>query len=381
MAVDISNHPGNLDDLALESLFLLRERPRGSADHMVETARTSKWRERSALEEENWLRASAEAGDVFAMEKLGEKLLKNSLPEEGQRWLARAAEIGSPFAMYHLGEWLLDESGFSFPKNQGERWLRAAATAGYACAAVSLGARLLTGDGVTAQPAEGEKILREKASQGSVLAIVLLGLRLLSGRDLTQSEEEGSRWLQAIAGRKLEDLSTYGLYIYDRGLSAPTARRKRWLVGEAAWLFLEALRRGDASAGTNLAYLVRRGEVDPKPFPAFDELLNAALKARMPFAVVNQALQLAAGFACQMDWQTADAQFASAAGAPSVREWWQRQAQDGDPEGHLVLAWSAFHTALPDPDKLSQEHRITIARKGGWSVPDWLLQNKQGNEN
>jgi len=101
----------------------------------------------------------------------------------------------------------------------------------------------------------------------------------------------------------------------------------------------------------------------------------------MPFAVVNQALRIAAGFGCQMDWETADALFASAAAAPSVREWWQQRAQDGDPEGHLVLAWSARHTALPDPDKLTQEHRIAIARKGGWLVPDWVLQSKQADEN
>jgi len=279
MAVHIPNHPGDLGDLALESLFLLRERPRGIADHMIETARTSKWRERSALEEENWLRTSAEAGDVFAMQKLGEKLLKGAFPEEGQRWLTQAAEIGSPFAMYHLGEWLLDESGLSFPKNHGERWLRAAATAGYAYAAVSLGVRLLTGDGVTAQPAEGEELLRENAGRGCVLAILLLGERLLSGRNLKQSKDEGFRWLQTITGRKLEDLSTHGLYIYNRTFSAPTARRKRWLATEAAWLFMEGLQRGDVAAGTNLAYLVRRGEVDSKPFPDFDGLLSQSLKA------------------------------------------------------------------------------------------------------
>src|SRR6266480_2889780 len=72
------------------------------------------WLESSASEGEKWLRSSAQDGDLYAMEKLGLRLLTgDGLPkslEEGVGWLKKSAELGSPFSMEKLAEYELDEN-------------------------------------------------------------------------------------------------------------------------------------------------------------------------------------------------------------------------------------------------------------------------------
>ena len=56
----------------------------------------------------------------------------------------------------------------------------------------------------------------------------------------------------------------------------------------------------------NLAYLVRRVELLAEDFPSLDELLSAGLAARHEFVRMNQALRLARGVQCDVDWDSAD---------------------------------------------------------------------------
>jgi hypothetical protein len=111
--------------------------------------------------------------------------------------------------------------------------------------------------------------------------------------------------------------------------------------------------------------------VDPS-CPSLDELLSEHLKQHNSFAVVNQALRLAKGIQCNIDWKAADVLFGRLQDTGSVLEWWFARSQEGDPEGHLVTGWLGRHHLAVDPDGLQVAQRMDLARRGGWPVPEWM---------
>jgi len=309
------------------------------------------------------------------MEKLGLRLLDgDGLPKsvaEGLGWLKKSAELGNPFAMERLAEYHLDENNAPNSSPEGERWLRSAVECGHRFAMFNLGSRLITGDGLAPDPEQGEQLLRGAAKQGSQIAMIKLGTYLLCGWGLKHDHEEGLCWLRRAGATNADQLLELGLCLYQRSLTA-TAKAGRALAKEASVLFQEALRQGNRIASLNLAYLLRRGEIVDTSCPSLDELLSEHLKQKDAFAFVNHALRLAKGIQCKIDWKAADLLFARLQDSGSVLEWWFARSQEGDPEGHLVTGWLGRHHLAVDPDGVALAQRIDLARRGGWSVPEWM---------
>src|SRR5882762_2688472 len=121
-------------DLGLDSIGLLKRQGKSSVKDIVSPSGFRGWLESSPIEGERWLRSSARDGDLYAMEKLGLRLLiGDGLPkslEEGLEWLKKSAGLGNPFAMEKLAQYELDENEISESSAEGEQWLRKAAEHG-----------------------------------------------------------------------------------------------------------------------------------------------------------------------------------------------------------------------------------------------------------
>src|SRR5258708_2657851 len=148
---EIDNKASALD-LGLDSIVLLKRQGKSSVKNIVLPSSFRGWLESSPSEGERWLRVAAQDGDLYAMEKLGRRLLTGDgltkSIDEGLRWLKKSAELGNPFAMEKLAEYELDENETPASSAEGERWLRTAVERGHRLAIVNLGTRLITGNGM-----------------------------------------------------------------------------------------------------------------------------------------------------------------------------------------------------------------------------------------
>jgi len=374
----------SLLDLGLDSIILLKRQGQFSVKNIVSASSFQGWLESSPSEGELWLRNRAQDGDAYAMEKLGLRLLNgDGLPKsvtEGLGWLKKSAELGNPFAMEKLAERELDETVAPQSSAEGERWLRIAVEQGCRAALVALGSRLITGAGLAPDAKQGEQLLREAAQQGSQMAMIRLGTYLLSGWGLIHNHEDGLRWLRRAGATNTSQLLELGLYLYQKSLTART-KAASGIAKEASILFQEARRQGNPVAALNLAYLLRRGEITDASCPSLDELLSEHLKQKDSFAFVNQALRLARGIQCDVDWKAADALFAKLQDSGNVLEWWSARSREGDPEGHLVTGWLGRHQLATDPDGFNVAQRMHFARNGGWLVPEWMNHPATAQQN
>jgi len=359
----------------LDSIVLLKRQQKFSVKNIASASTFRGWLESSPSEGERWLRSRARDGDVYAMEKLGRRLLTgNGLPksiEEGLGWLKKSAELANPFAMEKLAEYELDENDTPGSSAEGERWLRNAVEHGHRFAMVSFGSRLVTGAGLAPDPDQGEQLLCAAAQQNSQIAMIKLGTYLLAGWGVIHNREEGLRWLRRAGATNASQLLELGFYLYQKSLTS-TTKAARGLAREASILFQEARRQGNPIASLNLAYLVRRGEIANASCPSLDELLSMHLNQKDSFAFVNQALRLARGVQCNIDWKAADVLFEKLEDSSNVLEWWFARSREGDPEGHLVTGWLGRHQLAVDPDGFQVAQRMDLARNGGWLVPEWM---------
>jgi len=362
-------------DLGLDSIVLLKRQGKFSVKNIALASSFRGWLESSPTEGERWLRSSAQNGDLYAMEKLGLRLLTGDglpkSPKDGLEWLKTSAELGNPFAMEKLAEYELEEDASPDRSAEGERWLRNAVEHGHRLAMVDLGTRLITGNGLAPDPKQGEHLVREAAQQGSKIAMIKLGTYLLSGWGLDLDRAEGLRWLRRAGATSASQLLELGLQLYQKSLAA-TKKAAHGLAREASVLFQEAHRQGNRIASLNLAYVLRRGEIADVLCPPLDELLSEHLKQKDSFAFVNQALRLAKGIQSDIDWKAADILFEKLQDSGSVLQWWFARSQEGDSEGHLVTGWLGRHHLAVDPDGFQVAQRMDLARRGGWPVPEWM---------
>ena len=85
-------------DFGLASIVLLKRQGKFSVENIVLPSSFRGWLENSPSEGEPRLRSSAQNGDLYAMEKLGLRLLTGDglpkSPKEGLKWLKKSAELG-----------------------------------------------------------------------------------------------------------------------------------------------------------------------------------------------------------------------------------------------------------------------------------------------
>jgi TPR repeat protein len=360
----------------VQSLELLKARRYRASDRPESYPLAGPWREKSAIQGEQWLRFRADDGDCFAMERLAEHLLlrkeSRNGKEEAVAWLRRASHRGSLSARYMLAICFLDDGDDS---DIAEGWdlLRQAAAAGFLTASRELGLRLLMAKAPAPDDiAEGERCLRSAAASGDRLAMIFLGRFLTTGRYVQPSPTEGMDWLARAGASKSAQVPRFGLFVYRRALEefSPVIRQR--LCDEAADLLLEGYHNNDSSSSLNLGYLVRRGEVHSESFPPLDRLLQESINQGSPFAIVNEALRRAAGVQCAIDWEKADGLIRDLPGTTGVFEWWFMRSQAGDAEGHMVLGWLTRHGLTADPDDLEPCQRFAMISRDKWDIPKWM---------
>ena len=111
--------------------------------------------------------------------------------------------------------------------------------------------------------------------------------------------------------------------------------------------FLVAYKKGNTTVSNNLAYMLRRGEIDEviidKKSYSVEELLQEGVLTNEPFSITNYALQKAKendGINYEVGLS-----IVSALGKlpkhllNGVYSWWSDLAQKGENEGYIVLAW------------------------------------------
>ena len=232
-----------------------------------------------------------------------------------------------------------------------------------------LGLRLLFGELPDASAQEGEQWLRQSAERGDRLSMVFVAHLLDTDKLHSLFSGDNSDSWRALAGFD-QSSSALAAYLCRQAFKAPTANIRRRLLKIAAAASCRSHMRKDRSGTELLAFLVRRGEPCPAGVP-ISELMRAALENGSDFAIVNRALQLAAGFECICDWHAADAYMRKLERSSSVREWWTMLSDSGDIEGDLVIGWLVRHGLTLDPADMEPYQRFSLAR-ASWNVPEWM---------
>lgn len=341
--------------------------------------------ELSGVEGQRWLQIKARAGDCFAAEKLGEKLIESNAADakvdQGVEWLRFAIAAGSPYAMFSLGVRILDREVSNLLPKEGWQLLEAACAKGNLAAMTELGTRLIYGRTVPQDTREGERWLREAAQRGDAVALIRLSRLLDRSVYITAPIKERKLWA-ARAGLLGESaFRVRGLYLYSEALCSPTKPMRRLLLSEAASMMMEGHLKGDLGAAASLAFLLRRRQLDQTisvpdaTGPAsIDTLLEEGVLRGLPFAQINKALVFALGFECEPDWEEADRLVSTLRSTLGILEWWWSLALDGDAEGDLVLAWLCRHGLAEDPEYISVEQRFDRVDRRLCLVPDWMRE-------
>lgn len=260
---------------------------------------------------------------------------------------------------------------------ESEYRLRGEVKKGDLFSAVTLGARLINDDGILQNIEEGERLLRNAAENGNVLAQIRLAAHLLSGRRLTQDRDRALLWLRRASATTPAQIGALGSYLWGKSVAAHRLDAPL-LAEDAAVLCEEAIRQGFKQAGMILAYLIRRGEITAEARPSLDDLLSPYLEKNQPFALANQALRLARGIQCPVDWAQADAVFDRIPTSEEIFDWWYARSRENDAEGHLVVGWLDRYTLAIDPDGLGAAERFELAKQDGWTPPDWIMGRLEG---
>jgi TPR repeat protein len=322
---------------------------------------------------EQWLRNAADCGDTHALRELGGRLIDGrGIPNDaavGWQLLRKAAQAGNYEAMHELGSRLVDASA-SDGRTEGETLLRASAQC-LPAAMLEFALRRCIGIGVPGSDSEGQAYLRSAVSVGHIPSVVVLAQWLVVGRLAASYPNEGRDHFLSIDSWSPSARANMGIKLCEAALTYRAPRVRQALFDVAAGIISVAFRNGVPRSGTWLAYLIRREETSSDGYPSLNELLSPDLAAADPYAIVNHALRFAMGSQCEMDWDTADRVFDRLASSNGVLEWWHSRAQEGDPEGHLVVAWLVHHGLTTDPDHITVRQRLELSAAGNFALPPW----------
>ena len=272
-----------------------------------------------------------------------------------------------------LGITLIEGSHLPKDPERGRQLLEQAIEQGSAIAMGWLGQTLIEGSHLPKDPERGRQLLEQAIEQGYAYAKTSLGIALVDGTHIPEDPERGLQLLQdAIARNHVDAIVTSAEYNYLKG------------DHHTAWeLFLRAISvesENDSGARIHLADMLRRGEAPQgHSAPSFDELLADDIEKLHPFALISDALAFAAGFERDRDWQAADRIFAelpeeTEEGLLNVLTWVERRGFLSA-EHALILGLLGRH-GKAGQDQASAAKILEIAQKGGWDVPEWILQPK-----
>lgn len=112
----------------------------------------------------------------------------------------------------------------------------------------------------------------------------------------------------------------------------------------AVYVFRKLVEMNDSRARNNLAYMIRRKETEGRIKPPIREammLLREGIEDKQGFSLVNTALIFALDLGEEREWQIADDMVSEILDdeVEDVFHWWKRLADEGEPEGAIVLLW------------------------------------------
>ena len=168
------------------------------------------------------LKASAEKGNVDAMEELGYLYFNGkgvSLDEhEAFKWFQKAAEYGSPDSFFYLG--VIYYEGKVVPQDYSEamKWYKLAAQCGLVSAESNIGLMYSKGLGVKQDYAEALKWYRRAAEDGYPIAQNNLGEMYAHGKGVKQDLKEAIKWFTLAANQGFKN-ARIALDFYTRMLN------------------------------------------------------------------------------------------------------------------------------------------------------------------
>lgn len=273
-----------------------------------------------------------------------------------------------------LAEALIDLRPGDADNAEGVEILERAVESGSTLAMVTLGTRLIKGDGMPLDRSGGISHLVKAGLSGDRVAMIILGL--LEYQECVPHERgsEVSPWFYYAGAKNGKAIPRLGSHIYSRARASVTKKARQRLAEFAAECFKIGISKGyeDAFSCLNLAYLARRGEATLPSEVSLSSLLEGSLAKQIPFAIVNEALRLASGFDSEIDWNGADRLFSILPGGVGIFEWWRICMIEGDPEGHLVLAWLRRWCLIGANDGLSPAEHLERAASIYNDIPEWM---------
>ena len=220
------------------------------------------------------LRAAAEAGDLAAMEVLGERFrfgVRGAPHDDAQAviWWRRSAAGNVAIAQYNLGVMHENDLG-GLVQNHAEaaRLYRLAADAGYANAQFGLANFFFHGRGVREDKAEAVRLLKLAAAQGHAGAQGNLASAYRSGRDVAVDFAAAL----LVARRAADGGNAVGAYhagqIYEFGQGVPVDKREavKWYAKgaeEGQGECIECLRALAAEGVAEASAALRRLRIAP----------------------------------------------------------------------------------------------------------------------
>jgi TPR repeat protein len=264
-----------------------------------------------AQKSEVWYLASARQGDIRAQLALA-RLYEGTNRDLAVDWYRRAADLGSPDAQFALGRYFCAGTGGARDFFQGVSWYLKAGEQGDLRALMTVGQLCVGG------PLEhlAVECFKKAAAMGDAEAQFLIGQHLAAGKGAAQDLSEAVEWWHraALQGYAQAQCALAGACL--RGKGTPTDFQQAF-----GW-FQKAAEQGDVKAQWNLGAMYASGGE------------GVAQDMRQAFAWCHSAADL--------DFVPAQATlgvlFARIKDPVQAVFWWEKAAQQGDPEAQYNLA-------------------------------------------
>lgn len=139
----------------------------------------------------------------------------------------------------------------------------------------------------------------------------------------------------------------------------------------AAKCFFDAASNGNTHGAVNLAYIIRRREIQTVYDFDIVKVLSKIAANGHPFALVNLALFHSSD---KNGWEIADNLVGRIKkyDAESIAQWWEMVACDNDAEGYLVLGWLFRHKLISYNKYGDQTMLLNYAARYYKDLPQWI---------
>lgn len=302
--------------------------------------------------------------DIYCQESIdeGEKLLRQLIEKYNITKIVRDEYLK---AMNALGNFLIDNNKYNSKKlEEGLSLIKLSARLGHSEAMFNLAVRFLEGRGIKRSISRGFEKLDKAILMKNNCAKIELGRRIKNGINIKKDVDKGERLIREVIEKADKNsLRNIGHYYYMKDN-----------FEFCVTVLEEAFKKGEAEAGNDLCYILRKNQVNSKLVTVTDVevLLKKGLENNSRISMVNYALCYATGFQKEIDWIKADKIMSKLDKIQLVLSWWYMLAKDGDAEGDLVLGWLLRYQLIKDPDSMTLNERFDIARRNGFCVPEWM---------